>query len=401
MNASASSRYLDYTGNARAAIAGERVNGANWLLFSIVALLASGFGWASMADLDEVTKGNGKVIPSSSIQTIQNLEGGILAEMAVREGDRVEKGQVLARIDDTMSAASYRENLSQRDALEAMVSRLFAEANGQDAIDFSPKIRESRPDLVEAETSLFDKRLAELTQRVEVIGGSLKLASQELEMTRPMVEKRAVSKVEQLRLEREVNELEGKLRDTRGEFQRAAMELYNETKARLEGLDESLRAREDRVSRAVVRSPVNGTVNKIHIRNVGGVIQPGESIMDIVPVDDTLLVQANIRPSDIAFLRPGQEAVVKFTAYDFAIYGGLKGTVEHISADTIEDEVDRERYYQIKVRNTQGKLVKNGEELPIIPGMVAEVDVLTGRRTVLQYLLKPLYRARVNSLTER
>ncbi|MEM7013696.1 MAG: HlyD family type I secretion periplasmic adaptor subunit, partial [Verrucomicrobiota bacterium] len=221
-------------------------------------------------------------------------------------------------------------------------------------------------------------------------------------MTIPLVEKNIVSKVDQMKLEREVNEIDGRLKEITGKFQSTSMEQYNETKAKLESLEQALSGREDRVLRTVVKAPTAGLVNTIHTTTIGGVIQPGEPILDIVPDDESLLVEAKIRPADIAFLSPGQEATLKFTAYDFSMYGGLKGQVEHISADTIQDELDQQHYYQIKVRNRLDRLTsKDGIELPIIPGMVVEVDVLTGRRTVLQYLLKPFHRMRFNALRER
>jgi len=357
--------------------------------------------WASRAELDEVTKGDGKVIPSSSIQTIQNLEGGIVAEIMISEGSRVEKEQVLFRIDDTLSASSYRENLAKSQALKAVLARLSAEAQGVASISFPEELVKLRPDLVDRENALFNKREKELTEQSYIIDRSLKLASDELTMTIPLVQKGIVSRVEQLRLEREVNELEGKLQELVGGRQQEAMEKYNEAKAQIEELKEVLEGREDRVKRTLVRSPVSGTVNKLHISTIGGVVQGGEPMVEIVPDNETLLVEAKVRPSDIAFLRPGQEATLKFSAYEFSIYGGLKGTVEQISADTIEDEVDKQHYYMIRVRNAEGRLIKNGEELEIIPGMTVEVDVLTGRRTVLQYITKPFHRMRFSALRER
>lgn len=398
---SVSRRDLEYVKNARAAVRGDRVLGANLLLFAVVGVIVAFVVWAARAEIDEVTKGAGKVIPSSSIQTIQNLEGGIVAEIFVGEGSLVKKGEVLLRIDDTLSASSYRENLAKSQALQATLARLSAEANGQKEILFTETLIKERPDLIERETALFQKREKEISEQGSIMQRSLRLASDELTMTIPLVQKGIVSRVEQLRLEREVNELEGKLKELVGGTQQEAMEKYNEAKGQWEELEEVLQGREDRVRRTMVRSPVAGTVNKLYMNTIGGVVQPGEPIVDIVPRNETLLVEAKIRPSDIAFLSPGQEATLKFSAYDFAVYGGLKGTVEHISADTIEDEIDQQHYYMIKVRNAEGKLVKNGEELPIIPGMTAEVDVLTGRRTVLQYLLKPFHRMRFNALRER
>lgn len=392
---------LEYVKNARAALRGDRLVGANLLLFAIVGVVVAFVVWASRAEIDEVTKGDGKVIPSSSIQTIQNLEGGIVAEIMVHEGSRVEKGDVLLRIDDTLSAASYRENLAKSQALQALLARLSAEATGTGTIQFPEELARDRPDLIARETALFEKRERELAEQSHIIGRSHRLASDELTMTIPLVQKGIVSRVEQLRLEREVNELEGKLRELVGGRQQEALEKFNEAKAQNEELKAVLEGREDRVKRTLVRSPVAGTVNKLYMNTIGGVVQGGEPMVDIVPNNETLLVEAKVRPSDIAFLRPGQEATLKFSAYDFAIYGGLKGTVEHISADTIEDEVEKQHYYMIKVRNEDGKLMKDGEELEIIPGMTVEVDVLTGRRTVLQYLLKPFHRMRFNALRER
>jgi adhesin transport system membrane fusion protein len=392
---------LEYVKSARAALKGDRVVGANLLLIAIIGVFVAFVVWAARAEIDEVTKGAGKVIPSSSIQTIQNLEGGIVSEILITEGSRVEKGEIILRIDDTLSASSYRENLAKSQALEASLARLSAEAKGEKEIRFSEALIQARPDLVKRETELFNKREKEISEQSGIINRSFRLASDELTMTIPLVQKGIVSRVEQLRLEREVNELKGKLSELIGGTQQEAMEKYNETKGQWEELEEVLEGREDRVRRTQVRSPVTGTVNELYMNTIGGVVQPGEPIADIVPDNETLLVEAKIRPSDIAFLSPGQEATLKFSAYDFAIYGGLKGTVEHISADTIQDEIDQQHYYMIKVRNAEGRLMKDGDELPIIPGMTVEVDVLTGSRTVLQYLLKPIHRMRFNSLRER
>lgn len=390
---------IDFARSARESLLRDQVTRANLLLWMIATAVGGFVYWAATAELDEVTKGVGKVIPSSSVQTIQNLEGGIIAEMLVSEGDRVKEGDVLARIDDTLSNASFMEEFSQSEALTAALARLKAESEGLPEITFEEGMR---PDLIERETALFEKRHRDLEEQTNTLNNSYRLAANELAMTAPLVEKNIISKVEQMRLEREVNEIDGKIKEITGKFQSEAMAQYNETKAKLESLEKALTGREDRLKRTVVRSPVAGIVNHVHATTTGGVLQPGEPIIDIVPDDDSLLVEAKIRPSDIAFLHPGQEAKLKFTAYDFAMYGGLIGTVEHISADTIEDEVDHEHYYQIKVRKNGGALTtKAGEVLPIIPGMVAEVDVLTGRRTVLQYLLKPFHRVRYNALRER
>ncbi len=392
---------LDFVRDSRKALHGDKIRGANLLLFLITAILIGFVVWAAYADIDEVTKGEGKVIPSTSIKTIQNLEGGIVADIVIREGQKVTKNDVLIRIDDTKRASNYREMLARQEALRATLARLDAEATDKGAVTFPKDILDKRPDLVEREQALFAKRVGERDKQMNVLVRSRSLAKEELAMTIPLVQKRIVSKVEQIRLDRDLNEIEGKIEELVGGFQQAAMELRNEAQNELEGINETIKGGEDEVKRAVVRSPVTGIVNKIYVSTIGGVIGPGEPIVDIVPEDDTLVVEAKISPSDIAFLRPQQEAVLKFTAYDFSIYGGLKGEVMHISADTIQDEVDQQHYYMIKVRNTGGKLMKDGKELPIIPGMIASVDVLTGRRTVLQYITKPFHRMRFNALRER
>lgn len=393
---------IDFARNARRALMRDHVHGANFLLWLIAAGIAGFIFWASRAILDEVTRGNGKVIPSSSVQTMQNLEGGIIDELLVSEGDRVAKGDVLVRIDDTISQATYKENLAKSEALQATLARLKAEAEGQEEIKFDEDILTARADLVKLETELFKKRQSDLAEQTETLKTSISLASDELALTIPLVKKNIVSKVDQMKLEREVNELDGKLKEITGAFRSRSMEQYNETIAKLGSLKEFLAGRQDQVRRTVVRSPVDGTVNHVYIKTLGGVLKPGESILDIVPDDATLLVEAQIRPADIAFIRPGQKTMLKFTAYDFSIFGGLEGRVENISADTILDETDQQHYYQIKVRNQGGKLKdREGDVLPIIPGMVVEVDILTGRRTVLQYLLKPFHRMRFNALRER
>lgn len=389
---------LDYAQDCRAFLAKEKMGWANSLLWLLAAFLVLAVFWASRAELDEVTRGSGKVIPSSSVQLIQSLEGGLLESILVKEGETVNPGDVLVKIHDTLFDATYQESLSRRDALQARMARLRAESEGSESVAFSQEIREGRSDLVKSEEELFVKRTRDLETGLATMQRSLDLAQEELDLTRPFEEKGSVSRVEVLRLEREVNELKGSIANRRSQFQKLALEEFDRVKAELEALLESIVGNEDRVERTVMRAPVRGTVNKIHINTVGRVIGPGENIMEIVPLDDTLLIEANVRPADRAFLHPGQKAVVKVTAYDYAIYGALDGHVEHIGVDTITDEKG-ESFYQIKVRTLESSLP--GSEGDIIPGMITEVDVLTGRKTVLHYLLKPINRARQRALRER
>jgi len=291
----------------------------------------------------------------------------------------------LLSIDDTRFASSLRENQLKYLALKAKASRLQAESEGVEFIA-PPDVLAEQPELVEKEITLYKSRREQHERNMELV-------NKELEMTRPLVNQGAISEVEVLRLERQVNELDG-------QFRNDAQAELNDTNAEVKRLYESNLALQDRVDRTKVRSPVHGIVKQLMINTVGGVIQPGMDIAEVVPVEEALIVEAKIRPSDIAFLHPDQDAIVKFTAYDYAIYGGLKAKVEHISADTITDE-SGESFYLVRVRTDKNYLGTEKEPLPIIPGMLVNVDVLTGKKSVLSYLLKPVLRAKEVALTER
>lgn len=414
---------------------------AHLLLLVIVGFFAIALAWASWARLDEVTRGDGKVIPSSQVQVVQNLEGGIVAELLVREGAVVERGQVLVRIDDVRAASDLRESRTRYLALLGALGRLRAEVE-ETAIAFAPEVLDETPDIARNERALYNARKAaleselevlrsqaaqrrqeqsELTTRLGQLERSYALAAEELEITEPLAENRVISKVQLLRLRRQVNDLAGELEATRlavprieaalHEAERRIEERYlsfraeaqrelNAVQAEASALQEAMAAETDTMSRTEVRSPVRGTVKQLFVNTVGGVIQPGEDLIEIVPLEDNLLVEARVRPADIAFLHPGQPAVVKITAYDFAIYGGLDAVVEDISADTITDERG-ESFYRVRVRTDDVALHQAGEILPIIPGMTTQVDILTGEKTVLDYLLKPILRAKERALRER
>jgi adhesin transport system membrane fusion protein len=414
---------------------------AHLLLLVIAAFCVLFLAWASWATLDEVTRGEGRVIPSSQVQVVQNLEGGIVSAIRMREGDIVERGEVLLQIDNVRAASDLRENRKRHLALLGALGRLRAEVAATD-LDFAPEVLTDAGEVARAEASLFDARqealaselailhsqaeqrqqeLAELQRRLAQLEGSHELALEELKITEPLAARRIVPQIDLLRLKREVNDLAGELETTRLGIERVKLaadeadrrieekalsfraEAQREltvVRAEADALEEKIAADADRVQRTDVRSPVRGTIKQLFVNTVGGVVQPGEDLVEIVPLEDTLLVEAKVRPADIAFLRPGQPATVKVTAYDFSIYGGLDAVVEDISADTITDE-DGERFYRIRVRTTEGTLEKAGEPLPIIPGMTTEVDILTGEKTVLDYLLKPILRAQHRALRER
>ncbi len=415
---------------------------ATTLFLLVIALLVVAFGgWAAYAHIDEVAVGMGKVIPSSQVQVIQNLEGGILADMLVREGEMVEQGQVLLRVDATGFQSELRQNRAKQMALEGQIARLTAETQGRD-IAFPPHILENRPDVAERESALFKSRQSELEASLDGIGQqieqrrqevnnlrsrehslarSLSFAQQELSMSLELAEKGYRSKLEVLKLRQKFTELEGQLDSTRIAVPQAQAAL-SEAERRLEerrhahrsqalaeltqyrselmGLTEALRAQEDRVTRREVRSPVHGIVKHLKVHTIGGVIQPGADLVEIVPVDDQLLVEARVSPSDIAFIRPGQKATVKLTAYDYSIYGGLEAELDHISADSLVTERG-EAYYLIRVRTKQNHLGSDEKKLAVMPGMVASVDIVTGDKTVLQYIMKPLLKTTERALRER
>jgi len=434
-----SDRDNDFDANADWAIAEQTPHGARvlvWLSAITVFILIL---WAALAPLDEVTRGEGKVIPSRQIQVVQTMDGGIVSEILVKEGQTVKAGDLLIKVDPTRMISSLRENRSQYLALLAKAARLRALADGARFV--APEgMAEEAPEIVEQERQLYESRRSELEASVgvarqqaaqrtqelvsvrarrEQAAQSFTLTARELEMTRPLARTGAVSDVELLRLERDVarfrgerdsansdiprieaaiNEARGKIQEVELAFKNMARSELSETAAKLSALTEGSMALEDRVKQTDIRSPVNGTVKQLKVNTVGGVVQPGKDVIELVPSDDALLLEARVLPRDIAFLRPGQKALVKFTAYDFAIYGGLEATLEQISADSVLDDKGN-AFFLVKVRTLSNSI--GAQKFPIIPGMVAEVDILTGKKSVLAYILKPILRAKANAMTER
>ena len=411
---------------------------ARALLYGVALVVIVLIGWSAYAEIDEVTRGEGKVIPSRQVQVIQSQDGGVVTELAVVEGQTVEVGQLLVKLDATRSVASFRENRAELVALQIKAARLRAVA---EEMAFTPNddLRESAPDVVEQEMTLYHSSQAELTAAKNIAGKQLRqreqerqesralkaqldraydFAQQELNASEPLLESGAVSPIDLLKLRREVSRLRGerqqagakiqrtkeaiaeakdKLSEVELEFKNNIREELSRTTARINTLMESSRGLSDRVAQTAVRSPVRGTVKRLFYNTIGGVVLPGREIVEIVPLDDALLLEAKISPRDIAFLRPGQNALVKFTAYDFVVYGGLDASLEHISADTVLDDKGNP-FYIVRVKTLESSL---GEGKPIIPGMVAEVDILTGKKSILNYLLKPVFRAKQYALTER
>lgn len=406
------------------------------LLFLVIAII-----WAFFADLDEITIGEGKVVPTSQVQVIQNLEGGIVSAIPVKVGDLVKKGQVVLQFDETRFASSSDETKAKHSALTAKIARLIAESSGT-AFEPTASLLKNNPVIAADEHRLYQNRQRELdamlgvlrqqisqrTQeisekraRLQQLQESHKLITQELEMSSPMLAHGVISEVEILHLERQVNDTKGEMDTTRlaiprleaqaaeargklegalAKFRSDAATELAQAKVEFAGISATGVALVDRLSRTAVRSPLNGIVKQIKVGTVGGVIQPGMEIMEIVPIEDKLLIEARIRPSDIGFLHPEQAALVKISAYDFSIYGGLEAAVENITADSITNEKG-ESFYIVRVRTTKSYLGSAERHLPIIPGMLATVHVRTGHKSVMSYLLKPVIKAKYDALRER
>jgi len=368
--------------------------GAVRLITISTALILVTLVWAWFGVLDEVSTGTGKVIPSSRDQVIQSLEGGILTELYVHEGDKVKAGQIVARLDATRSESNVGESAARYRAALAAASRLRAEVNDQKLV--FPAELNNFPDLIASETRLYKTRRAQLTDATAQFNQSLALANRELAITQRLAKTGAASSVEVLRLQRDKSDLELKLTDMRSQYYVQAREELAKASAEADSLAQTIKGREDTVTRSTIRSPMNGIVKNIKVSTVGGVIPPNGELMNIVPMNDRLLIEARLSPRDIAFIHPGQRAVVKISAYDYAIYGGLNGVVESISPDTIQDEVKPEVYYYRVFIRTDNDYVQNkaGKRFAISPGMVSTVDIKTGEKTVMDYLIKPFNKAK-------
>lgn len=370
------------------------------LVWILAALFAAGLAWAWFAELDEVATGNGRVVPTSREQVIQSLEGGILAKLFVRQDSIVQPGLVLAQLDPTQAGSTVEESAAKYRAALAASSRLRAEVN-QVPLSFPAEL-DDYPDLKAAETRLYEDRRRSLASSTSLIDESLSFIRKEVAIGESLIEVGAASNVEVLRLKRQRADLELKKADLRSQYIVEARQDLAKADEEVEALAPVVRGRSDTLSRLTLRSPVRGIVKSIEVSTVGGVVPPNGKIMEIIPLNDQLMIEARMAPRDIAFIHPGQRATVKITAYDYSIYGGLEGEVTTISPDTIRDEVKPEiYYYRVFIRTRSDALVnKAGKRFPIVPGMIATVDVHTGQKTVLQYLLKPLNRAR-EALRER
>ncbi|HUE46298.1 MAG TPA: HlyD family type I secretion periplasmic adaptor subunit [Aestuariivirgaceae bacterium] len=436
---------LEFATEYDAAVNGGTPRRATLLLVVIVLMFSAGIAWAGWAELDEVTRGEGQVIPAGRNQVVQSLEGGIVEDILVRAGDHVAQGDLLLRIDDTGFASDLGELIAKEASLKTRLLRLRHELEGDAASppELPAELRELAPETVAAELELHDMRRRSLAgqryvleERVQQrrreldeiavnqarLDANLELAREEEALKKPLAERGVVPRTDVIRLQREIADLEGQLagskelrprleaavREAEGQVKELELRFREEAQAELSQataeyaiVRETMRSARDRVVRTEIRAPVSGIVNKLNVNTIGGVVSAGENLVEIVPVDDQLRVEVKVRPSDIAFVHPNQPALVKISAYDFSIYGGLEGAVEKISADTSVDEDTREVFYLVTVRTEDSALGTGEETLSIIPGMVASVDIMTGKKTVLDYLLKPINKARQEALRER
>lgn len=418
---------------------------ARLVLLFVVLFIATFVTWAAIARVDEIARGDGKVIPVSKTQIIQASEAGVVQEISVRLGQIVRKGELLMRLDDTTTTSTLGESAARARALKAKIARLEIEEKGDLTADFicpeeiaevAPVVCENEVRLLEARRIAIDNKAsvlqARLRQRVkefdeaqaniERLNQVIAVAQREMDLVKPMVAKKLMAQTDLLRIDRELSDQRGQLalaiegverldaaiseatlqvEELSLQVRQEALMEKTQALAELSVVDETIRGASDRVARTDIRSPVDGVVNTLDINTIGAYVQPGTVVAGIVPTADTLLVEARISPRDVAFVRPGQRALVKVTAYDFSIYGGLEGEVANISADSLLDQNTGETFYQVQVATPVSELEKDGRKYPIIPGMVTSVEIITGEKSVLDYLLKPINKARSEALTER
>lgn len=430
----------NWTIDAEQTISGQQLIRARGLLYAIAATVAILIVWAAVAEVDEVTRGEGKIIPSKQLQIIQSMDGGVIEEVFVEEGAAVKKGDVLVRIDPTRFVANFQEGSVRAFALTAKVERLKAQIKGEVLVqNFDQALTLEQQQVLQQENNYYQASLKELEERLSIAREQIEqraqelsevrarleaaeqahaMSTKELNATLPLLDSGAVSEIDILRLQRDQSAANGerlqaaaRARQVEASIQEAQTRLLetgttlrnqwradlSEASTQLNSLSKSVAGLADRVKFSELRSPVNGTVQRVLLNTIGGVVQPGNAVVEIVPSDDRLLIEAKISPKDIAFLRPGLPATIKLHAYDFAIYGGLSATLQHISADTITDEREN-TFYLVRAITTETDSVKN---LSVIPGMTAQLDVMTGKKSILSYLLKPVLRAKANALNER
>ncbi len=441
MKRNLSTEDYEFVNSLSAAMAEQTPKKMKWVLYFWITAITLFIIWASLTQIDEITRGSGSVVPSGKNQMVQNLEGGIVKKILVKVGDTVEQNQALLKIDNQKSESQLDSTKIKEFELEAKIIRLTAEAYGKE-FNGSKEIEKVKPILIYNEKSLYLSRKSQMNakirglrdqeeqkvqeyketeSRLKLLKNSTKLIQKEVSMMKPMVAQGVKSKVAYMKLQREqskleedlnsaahsiprirasISEVENNVEETESDFKNQAKKELNEVTAELMRVKESTCALNDQIDRTLVRSPIKGIIQKLYVHTVGGVIKPGEDLIEIVPTDDVLWLEVKIKPSDIAFVYPGQKAIVKFSAYDFGIYGGLDGEVVHISADTVKDEKDN-AFYTIHIKTNKNHLGSESKPLKIIPGMTVNVDIVTGKKSIMDYILKPILKAKQYTFTER
>lgn len=432
---------LEYMNSLSAAVLHSRSTTLHLVLIAFLITITFFIIWASLASIDEIARGNGKVVPNGQNQIIQNLEGGIVSEILVKEGDSVEKDQILIKISNEKSNSTVASNELKALYLQSQIKRLeaelkkedffFEETTNQQLNDFlnnenelfltNKKQLESKISILKEQIKQKENELKDARQTIEHMKFSVNAITKEVEMTRPMVEKGIRSQVDFLKLQREqsdakqklqsailsvgkidseIKEINKKIEETYQINDSEVREKLNETITSLKDLEANSVASTDQVLRTIVKSPSNGIVQKLYVNTIGGAIKPAQDLIEIVPTDYNLIVEVKILPKDIAFIYHGQEAIVKFSAYDFSIYGGLKGKVINISPDTITEK-DEKTYYIVRIETEKNYIGEKDKQMKIIPGMIADVDIITGKKTILDYILKPILKTKQYTFTER
>lgn len=431
----------EYMNSLSSAILQKRPKKLHFILMFWLVTVLSFIFWANFASIDEIARGSGEVVPSGENQIVQNLEGGIVEELLVREGEIVKKGQVLLKINNKKSESTFETNFLQSYALSAKIIRLKAQSDGKE-FEYKGKVDSKMKPLIENEKSLYKSNLKQLDSKTNAFknqliqkrntiadvksqknssASSLSMIREEINTITPLVKRGLSSKVDLLtlkrernsisqqyksaklaipRLEAEIAEIKNRISEAKHLFQSKSKEELGDALAKLQSLDANKGALEDQVLRTLVRAPMNGVVQKLFVHTISGVVKPAQDLVEIVPVDNKLIIEVKVKPSDIAFIYANQKAKVKFSAFDYSIYGGLEGKVVHISADTVKDE-ENNRFYIIRIQTDKNSFKRDEKELNIIPGMTVDVDILTGKKTVMDYILKPILKTKQYTFTER
>ncbi|MBX9702937.1 MAG: HlyD family efflux transporter periplasmic adaptor subunit [Silvanigrellaceae bacterium] len=399
-----SSEDEQFINEAQAAVLGRRSHMAMWILYTIISFIVCFFLWSILFSIEESTTGEGKVIPVSKTKIIQSRDGGTVLDIPVVEGQLVQKGQILIRLDDTRDKADFDQKYEAYLALLAKVSRLKAEAYKEETITFSPILYKIKPELIKMETHLFNERKSNLKKELLLLEHNADLISNMIKMYEPLLHKGYASKIEYLSAQRQLDQVKIDSLQKENTFNESVWKDLNQYNTELNVSKENLKILRDKMQDTIIYSPVYGIINKINVTTIGGTIMPGMEIMEIYPINDSLLVEVKIRPKDIAFIHIGARAIVKISAYDYTIYGDLIGRVSYVSTDTVEEKNPNntiEEFYIVHIKTTRNYLGTEQNKLLVMPGMKATVQIVTGKKSIFRYLLKPLIKAKEEALRER